>query len=87
VNLEYAAWFAVIDPHQTNDNEPISIRDHLLRQPWFLQIESVTRTKCFLVTTKSNLPVARKWLDEHLQLLIRKSIPEGIDPPPSCLPR
>jgi len=87
VNMEYAAWFALIDPNNTNDNEPISIHDHLLRQPWFLRIESVARTKCFIVTTKPNLPVARAWIDEHLQPFIRKSIPEGIDPPSSCLPR
>jgi len=87
VNLEYAAWFAVIDPHQTDDNEMISIHDHLIRQPWFLRIESVTRTKCFIVTTRSNLSVARQWIDDNLQPMIRKSIPEGIDPPPSSLPR
>jgi len=33
------------------------------------------------VTTRSNLSEARKWIDEHLQPLIRKSIPTGIDPP------
>jgi len=87
VNLEYAAWYAVIDPNQTDDNEMISIYDHLIRQPWFLRIESVTRTKCLIVTTRSNLPVARKWIDDNLQPMIRKSIPEGIDPLPSCLPR
>jgi len=87
VNLEYAAWNAVIDPNHTDENEPVSIHDHLLRQPWFLRIESVTRNKCLIVTTKSNLPIARKWLDDNLHPMIRKSIPEGIDPPPSLLPR
>jgi len=87
VNLEYGAWFAVIDPHHSNKNELISLHNHLLRQPWFLQIESITCTKCFIVTTKSNLPVTCTWLDENLEPMIRKSIPLGINPPSSCLPR
>jgi len=36
VNLEYVAWFAVIDANQTSETEPVSLHDHLLRQPWFL---------------------------------------------------
>ncbi len=87
VNLEYAAWYAVIDPNQTNGNKPISIHDHLICQLWFLRIESVTRTKCWIVTTKSNLSVARQWLDDNLQPMVHKSIPAGINPSPSCLPR
>ncbi len=39
------------------------------------------------VTTKSNLQVAREWLDANLEPMIRKSIPLGIDPPTSSLPR
>jgi len=38
VNLEYQAWFAIIDPNQTSETEPISIHDHLLRKSWFLQL-------------------------------------------------
>jgi len=87
VNMEYKAWFAVIDPNHTDDDNLISIQDHLIRQPWFLRIESVTRTKCLIVTTKSNLPVARAWIDANLEPMIRKSIPPGIDPPTSRLPR
>jgi len=87
VNMAYEAWHAVIDPINHKENEPFSIYDHLVRQPWFLRIESVTRNKCFLVTTKTNLPVARAWIDDHLEPMIRKSIPPGTDPPPSCLPR
>jgi len=87
VNMEYKAWFAVIDPTNQQENEPISIYDHLVRQPWFLHIESVTRTKCFIVTTKSNLLVARTWIDDNLEQMVQKSIPSGIDPPSSCLPR
>jgi len=30
VNLEYDAWFAVIDPHNTSDTNPISLYDHLI---------------------------------------------------------
>jgi len=87
VNLEYAAWFAVIDPSITADDAVVSIHDHLIRQPWFLRIESVSRNKCLLVTTKTNLPAARAWLDEHLEPMVRKSIPPEIDPPASLLPR
>jgi len=39
------------------------------------------------VTTRSNLPEACKWIDDNLQPLICKSIPLGIDPPSSLLPR
>jgi len=83
VNLQYEAWFAVIDANQMSDTEPISIHDHLLRQPWFIQLESVTRNKTLLVTTKSNLTAAREWLDANLEPMIRKSIPSDIEPPPS----
>ncbi len=87
VNMEYGAWFAVIDPDNHSENDPISLHDHLLRQPWFLRVEAVSRTKCFIVTTKSNLPEARQWIDDNLERLIRKSIPTDVDAPPSSLPR
>jgi len=86
VNLEYEAWFAVIDPHN-NGSDPISLHEHLLRKPWFLQIESVGKNKCLVVTTRPNLPEARSWIDDNLEKLVRKSIPTGIDPPASLLPR
>ncbi len=86
INLEYGAWFAVIDPATTSDSEPISLHDHLLRKSWFLRIELVDRHKCLLVTTKANLPEARAWIDANLEPMIRKSIPEGIDPPSSQIP-
>ncbi len=81
VNMEFAAWFALIDANDT-DTEAISVHDHLLRQPWFLRLESVTRTKTIIVTTKSNLTAARNWIDENLEKLIRKSIPPDVEPPP-----
>jgi len=86
VNMEYDAWFAVIDPNQTSDSEPVSLYDHLVRKPWFLRIESVTKHKCLVVTTKPNLTEARAWLDANLEPMIRKSIPPGIDPPAASLP-
>jgi len=86
VNLEYAAWFAIIDPKQTSETEPISLHGHLLRQPWFLRIKSVARNKCFIVTTRPSLPDACAWIDANLELMIWKSIPPGIDPPSSQLP-
>jgi len=87
INLEYRAWFAIIDPNLASETEPNSLYDHLIRKPWFLRIEEVERRKCLLVTTKHNLPEARAWLDANLESMIRKSIPEGIDPPASSLPR
>ncbi len=87
VNMEYQAWFAVIDPNQTSDTEPISLYDHLLCKPWFLRLESVNKNKCLIVTMQSNLQEARDWIDANLAPLIRKSIPPGIDPPESALPR
>jgi len=87
VNLEYQAWFAVIDPSNMSEMDPISLHDHLLRKPWFLRIESAAPKKCLIVMTKSNLPEARNWIDANLEPMIRKSIPLGIDPPSSQLPR
>jgi len=87
INLEYRAWFAVIDPTVTSGDEPISLYDHLTRKPWFLRIEEIDRRKCFIITTKPNLPEARAWIDANLEPMVRKSIPEGIDPPASQLPR
>jgi len=85
VNMEYATWFTVIDPDNNNENKLVSLHEHLLRQPWFLRIESVTCNKCLILTTKSNLPVAQTWIDENLVVMVRKSIPPGINPPSSCL--
>jgi len=87
VNLEYDAWFVPIDPDNITETDPISLYDNLLRQPWFLRVESATRNKCLVVTTRPNLPAARAWLDANLEPLIRQSIPPGIDPPASLLPR
>jgi len=87
VNMEYDAWFAVIDPNQTSESEPVSLYDHLVRKPWFLHIKLVTKSKCLIVTTKSNLTEAREWIDANLEPMVRKSIPPGIDPPTTALPR
>jgi len=87
INLEFDAWFAVINPNQTSETKPISIHAHLLCQPWFLHIESVAKKKCYVVTTRSNLPKVRAWIDTNLEPMIRKSIPPGLDPPASLLPR
>ncbi len=43
--------------------------------------------KCLIVTTHNNLNEARTWIDANLEPLIRKSIPDGINPPSSLLPR
>jgi len=87
VNLEFGTWFAIINTTNTSENDPVSLHDHLLHQPCFLQIKLVAKEKCLIVTTKSNLQVACEWIDANLEKLIWKSIPPGIDPPSSCLPR
>jgi len=87
INLEYAAWFVPIEATQQSETEPVSLYDHLYRQPWFLRVESTGGKKCSIITNRSNLPEARKWIDENLQPLIRKSLPPGHDPPESSLPR
>jgi len=38
-----------------------------------------------VVTTKSNLQAVREWIDSNLEIMIRKSIPSDIAPPPSSL--
>jgi len=43
VNLEFDVWFAVISLQHASGDEPISLYDHLTRQPWFLQIELVAQ--------------------------------------------
>jgi len=70
INLEYGAWFAVIDSTTTSETDPISLHDHLLHKPWFLRIELVDRNKCLLVTMKHNLPEAHAWIDANLEVLI-----------------
>jgi len=87
VNLEYDAWFAVIDQHAATNNEPVSLYKHLIWQPWFQRIESVGQNKCLIVTTHPNLPEARAWIDVNLEMLIQKSILMGIDPLSSLLPK
>jgi len=86
VNLEYDAWFVVIDPNQTSESEPVSLYDHLVPKLWFLQIESVAKNKCSVLTMKPNLLEAHEWIDTNLEAMIRKSIPLGIDLPSSSLP-
>ena len=87
INMEYDTWFAVIDPNQQSETEPLSLHDHLTRQTWFLRIESVARKKCLIVTTKANLPEARAWIDANLERLVCKSIPPDTDTPSSFFPR
>jgi len=86
VNLEYQAWFVIIDPNQTSKTEPISLHNHLLCKLWFLRLESVTKHKCLIVTMQSSLQEACDWINANLEPLIQKSIPLGIEPPASTLP-
>jgi len=48
INLEYDAWFAVIDPHASSNTATILLHNHLLCKPWFLQIESVGQKNVIL---------------------------------------
>jgi len=71
VNLEYNAWFAIMDPTSASEDGPISLNNHLLCQPWFLRIELVVRNKCLIVTTKPNLQTGCKWIDTNLESMVR----------------
>jgi len=75
----------VINANHTSETEPISLHDHLLHQPWFLHLESVTCNKTLIITTKPNVPAARAWIDANLETMIRKSILPDIRLPPSHL--
>jgi len=86
INLEYHAWFALINVDNDSETDPPMLYDHLLRKTWFLHIEEVNHHKCLIVMTKSNLPEACAWMDNNLESLIRQSIPAGITPPTSQLP-
>jgi len=86
VNLAYDMWFEVIDPHHASADESIFLHDHLLCKPWFLHIKLVTPNKCLIVTTHKNLPEACTWIDANLELLIHKSISDGIELHASLLP-
>jgi len=86
VNLEYDAWFAVIDSHKNSGTDPILLHEHLLCKPWFLRLELVGKNKCLVITTRPNLPEAWSWIDENLEKLVWKSFPPGINPPASLLP-
>jgi len=67
VNLEYDAWFAIIDPTNVSDSSPLSLNNHLIHQPWFLRIESAAHNKCLFVTTKPNLQTAHEWINANLE--------------------
>jgi len=86
INLEYGAWFAVINSTNTSETDAVSLHDHLLCKPWFLQIKSVNHNKCLIITMKPNLPEVHAWFNANLEALIRKSIPTGINPPSAQLP-
>jgi len=86
INLEYDAWFAVINPHASSDTTTILLYNHLICKPWFLRIESVGRNKCLLVTTRHNLPAARDWINENLKPMVHQSIPLDLNPPAGLLP-
>jgi len=49
INLEYDAWFVVINPHASNKTTTLSLYDHLTCKPWFLRIESVGQKNASLL--------------------------------------
>jgi len=87
INLEYRAWFALINTDNDSKTDPPMLYSHLLCKMWFLRIEEVDHRKCLIVMTKSNLPEACAWMDNNLESLINQSIPDGITPPTSQLPQ
>jgi len=85
INMEYDTWFAVIDLHHQSDSEPLSLYDHLTRQSWFLRIKVVTKSKCLLVTNKTN--AGCQSMDRHksgvvdLQIYPTRHRPTVLSPP------
>ncbi len=54
------------------------IKDVLLWNEWCVNIEPMeTGGKIFVLTTKSNLDVARQWLDENLPIIFTHHLPKN----------
>jgi len=49
MDMAYEAWFVVIDPSNNSEMALISLHNHLLCQPWFLHLKSVTHNKASLL--------------------------------------
>jgi len=56
----------------------MTIKDVLLRNEWCVNIEPTeTDGKIFVLTTKSNLDVARQWLDKNLPIIFTHHLPKN----------
>jgi len=61
-----------------NNKEEITIRELLLRNSWCTQVERTETTgKVIIVTTKSQLSTARRWLDDKLPRLFSTYLPRN----------
>jgi len=60
----------VKNPDSNNLDKNMSLHDALLAQPWCLRVEPMKRPgKILLVTTKANLSIGCKWVDDNFKTL------------------
>jgi len=56
-----------------------TIKEIILDNEWCINIElTETEGKIFILTTKSNLDMARQWLDENLEPIFTKHLPKNL---------
>jgi len=61
-----------------NKQEDITVRELLLRNSWCTQVEKTeTPGKIIIVTTKGQLPVARRWIDDKFPRLFSTYLPRN----------
>jgi len=85
VNMEYKAWFAVIDPKNQSETERYRFMNTSSANLGFCDSSQSTEKMHHCDDTIQFIR-SSKMYDEHLQLLIRKSIPPGIEPLAALLP-
>jgi len=68
------------------NKENITVHELLLRTAWCTQVEKTkTPGKIIIITTKSQLPMACRWLDDNLPKLFSTYLPKTqLHPIPSC---
>jgi len=64
----------------TTDIDSTMLSDMILKQPWCISVEHTKiKNKVLLVTTKGQLVVAHKWVNNTLPTLYNQHIPDKID--------
>jgi len=64
--------------HSTLLHHHLTIKEVLLHNDWCINIElTETDGKIFILTTKSNLDIARQWLDKNLPIIFTNHLPKN----------